>query len=93
MAKYQFFCLPNSNREKFTYLDMADEQFIEQKKQLLAAGFKVEDDVILAETDEKAVEHFKSNFIYVMEEYNNANFITALINAIINGYKSVFYKK
>ncbi|MEC6797056.1 hypothetical protein VXS03_08340 [Photobacterium sp. S4TG1] len=93
MAKYQFFCLPHSNREKFTYLDMADKQFITQKEQLLAAGFEVEDDVILADTNAEAVAHYKSNFIYVMEEYNNSNFITTMINLLISGYKTMINKK
>ncbi|MEC6813700.1 hypothetical protein VXS05_01210 [Photobacterium toruni] len=93
MAKYQFFCLPGSNRKKFTYLNMEDLQFIEQKKQLLDAGFEIEDDVIFAENSAEAVEHFKSNFIYVMEEYNNSNVITALVNLIMTGYKSIFNKK
>ncbi|SKC31321.1 MULTISPECIES: hypothetical protein [Photobacterium] len=93
MAKYQFFCLPHSNREKFTYLDMADKQFITQKQQLLAAGFEIEDDVIFADTSAEAVAHFKSNFIYVMEEYNNSNVITAMINLLICGYKAITNKR
>ena len=93
MAKYQFFCIPDSNRQQFTYVDMADEQFMEQKQQLLAAGFEVEDDVIFADTQEEAVEHFKSNFIYAVEEYNNANFLTAFASLVIIAYKKITKKR
>ncbi len=32
MAKYQFFCKPNSNRTEFTYLDMGSETYLFEKK-------------------------------------------------------------
>lgn len=33
--KYQFFCVPNTDRKKFTYLNMSSSSFIEEKKALL----------------------------------------------------------
>lgn len=34
MTKYQFFCIPDSNRQQFTYVDMADtpQQAVEHFK-------------------------------------------------------------
>ncbi|CZF82460.1 hypothetical protein [Grimontia marina] len=68
--KYQFFTIPNSNRQKFTYLDMASNTFLVEKDALLAQGYEVEDDSIYADSAHEAVEKYKSNYIHALEEYN-----------------------
>ncbi|KPA51379.1 hypothetical protein VT25_14705 [Photobacterium leiognathi subsp. mandapamensis] len=70
--KFQFFTLSN-DRKQFTFLDMSSSTFLKEKETLLSQGFEVLDDVIYAETSEEAVEHYKSNYIYVLEEYNRAS--------------------
>lgn len=70
MSKYQFFCKPNTKRKEFTFLNPVSDSFLQEKEQLLAQGFEVEDDYIYADTESEAIEKFKSNFIYVAEEYN-----------------------
>lgn len=70
--KYQFFTMPDSNRKQFTFLDMASETFLAEKESLLEQGFEVEDDSIYAENAEEAVEKYKSNYVYALEEYNTS---------------------
>ncbi|MBP2701371.1 hypothetical protein [Photobacterium lucens] len=70
--KFQFFTLSN-DRKQFTFLDMSSSTFLKEKETLLSQGFEILDDVIYAETSEEAVEHYKSNYIYVLEEYNRAS--------------------
>ncbi|MGF1725637.1 hypothetical protein [Photobacterium nomapromontoriensis] len=71
--KYQFFCIPDSNRKKFTFIDMSSDSFLTEKEVLLSQGFEVEDDVIYAENSKEAVEKFKSNYVYALEEYNTSS--------------------
>ncbi|UIP30568.1 hypothetical protein [Photobacterium sp. TLY01] len=80
--KYQFFCVPNTERKEFTYLNMSSSSFIEEKKALLRQGFEVEDDVIYAENPEEAVKKFRSNYVYHLEEYNaSTNIFYTLLHA------------
>lgn len=83
MSKYKFFVMPDSDRQQFTYLWMGSETFLKQKEQLLGQGFEVDGDVIFADTPEEAVQHFKSNFVYVTKEYNNANLVQSLIQYLV----------
>ncbi|BCS51249.1 hypothetical protein JUNP479_4056 [Aeromonas jandaei] len=46
MAKYQFFTMPDSNRQHYTFIDMASPTFLPEKEALLAQGFEVEEDFI-----------------------------------------------
>ncbi|MBP3139530.1 hypothetical protein ACTFQF_19270 [Aliivibrio fischeri] len=92
MAKYQFFCIPNSDRKKYTFLDMASESFLKEKSVILAQGFEVEDDVIYAETSEEAVEKFKSNFVYAVDEYGKADVSYGFAIFIQSIYKKLFKK-
>lgn len=46
MAKYQFFSIPASNRQQYTFIDMASPTFLIEKAALLAQGFEVEEDFI-----------------------------------------------
>lgn len=70
--KYQFFTVPNSKRQKFTYLDMASPTFMVEKENLLAQGFEVEEDSIYADSAQEAVEKYKSNYVCALEEYNTS---------------------
>ncbi|ACH63930.1 conserved hypothetical protein [Aliivibrio fischeri MJ11] len=92
MAKYQFFCIPNSDRKKYTFLDMASESFLKEKSAILAQGFEVEDDVIYAETSEEAVEKFQSNFVYAVDEYGKADVSYGFAIFIQSIYKKLFKK-
>lgn len=93
MAKYQFFCIPNSNRKQYTFLDMASSSFLQEKSAILDQGFEVEDDVIYADTPEDAVEKFKSNFIYAVDEYGKANVSYGFAVFLQSIYKMLFSKK
>ncbi|MFB9137603.1 hypothetical protein [Vibrio olivae] len=89
MSKYQFFCKPNDQRNDFTYLHMEDEQFVEQKAQLLAWGFEVEGDVIHASHPNEAIDKFESDFIYASEEYSNAQPAVGLYHFVMETYKQL----
>ncbi|MDF4434478.1 hypothetical protein P3441_23010 [Vibrio parahaemolyticus] len=89
MASYQFFCKPESERKEFTYLVMGTETFQEEKKQLLQLGFAVEDDVIHASSSEEAVEKFKSNYVYALDEYSNSYIAGGVATFIFETYKEV----
>lgn len=93
MAKYQFFCIPNSNRKQYTFLDMASSSFLQEKSAILDQGFEVEDDVIYADSSEEAVEKFKSNFIYAVDEYGKANVSYGFAVFLQSIYKLLFSKK
>ncbi|WP_305812014.1 hypothetical protein [Photobacterium leiognathi] len=68
MPKYQFFCLLDSNRKKFTYLDMENGSFLNEKQQLLDQGFEVCDSYILASTPQEAIDKFQSNYVYASQD-------------------------
>ncbi|GAB6262320.1 hypothetical protein [Photobacterium sp. R1] len=89
MAKYQFFCIPDSKRREFTYINMESDTYLAEKKQLLQSGFEVEDDVIYAKTPEEAVEKFRSNYIYALDEYNNSYPEGGLIKFMIESYQEI----
>ncbi|PQJ85058.1 hypothetical protein [Aliivibrio sifiae] len=92
MAKYQFFCIPNSERKQYTFLDMSSSTFRREKTEILEQGFEVEDDVIYADTAEKAVEKFKSNFIYAVDEYGKADASYGFAVFFQSLYKMMFTK-
>ena len=87
MPKYQFFCIPNSNRKKFTYIDMGSSSFLNEKQQLLDQGFEVDDSYILASTHQETIDKFKSNYTYVSQEYSNADPSAGLATFLIEIYK------
>ena len=89
MAKYQFFCKPNTNGKEFTYLDMSIDGFLEEKEALLSQGFEVSGDVIYSASTKEAVKQYKSNFVYVSEEYMKSNLITAIPLLLVEVYRSV----
>lgn len=93
MAKYQFFCIPNSDRKQYTFLDMASTSFLQEKSAILKQGFEVEDDVIYADNPEEAVDQFKSNFIYAVDEYGKSDASYGFAVFIQSIYKMLFKKK
>ncbi|MGF1689421.1 hypothetical protein L4C36_22630 [Photobacterium japonica] len=93
MAKYQFFCKPESNRREFTYLDMESNTFTQEKAQLLELGFEVEDDVFYADSLEEAVDKFKSNMLSPAGDYANSTPAGGVATFLFESYKSLFGKK
>ncbi|PQJ62802.1 MULTISPECIES: hypothetical protein [Photobacterium] len=90
--KFQFFTL-NNDRKQYTFIDMSSSTFLKEKEALLSQGFEVLDDVIYAETSEEAVEHYKSNFIYVLEEYNKADNPFYSVLLIFESIRDYFKRK
>ncbi|MGE6098112.1 hypothetical protein ACLH0B_02555 [Aeromonas salmonicida] len=73
MARYQFFSIPASNRQQYTFIDMASPTFLIEKEALLAQGFEVQEDFIDAASRSEAVEKYKSNFLYVADEVGKSD--------------------
>ncbi|WP_421271728.1 hypothetical protein [Aeromonas taiwanensis] len=73
MARYQFFSVPASNRQQYTYIDMASPSFLTEKAALLAQGFEVQEDFIDAANPTEAVEKYKSDFLYVADEVGKSD--------------------
>ncbi|EQB2602582.1 hypothetical protein [Aeromonas salmonicida] len=73
MARYQFFSIPASNRQQYTFIDMASPTFLTEKEALLAQGFEVQEDFIDAASRSEAVEKYKSNFLYVADEMGKSD--------------------
>ncbi|WP_421323694.1 hypothetical protein [Aeromonas sp. 604176] len=73
MAKYQFFSIPASNRQQYTFIDMASPTFLTEKAALLTQGFEVEEDFIDAANPREAVEKYRSNFLYVADEIGKSD--------------------
>ena len=46
MAGYPFFTIPASNRQQYTFIDMASPTLLHEKAALLTQGFEVEEDFI-----------------------------------------------
>lgn len=84
MAKYQFFCLPETERRDFTFLDMASSTFQEEKAQLLKAGFIVDDDVIYADSPEEATDKFRSHFTHAVGDYAHAHVAGGMAAGLMN---------
>ncbi|EAR57286.1 hypothetical protein SKA34_06000 [Photobacterium sp. SKA34] len=91
--KFQFFTL-NNDRSQFTFLDMSSSTFHKEKEILLSQNYEVLDDIIYAKTSEEAVEHYKSDYIYVLEETTKAiNPLYSLILFIIESTRAYFKRK
>ncbi|WFC15606.1 hypothetical protein [Aeromonas salmonicida] len=73
MARYQFFSIPASNRQQYTFIDMASPTFLTEKEALLAQGFEVQEDFIDAASRSEAVEKYKSNFLHVADEMGKSD--------------------
>ncbi|MBC7003415.1 hypothetical protein BIZ37_12690 [Photobacterium sp. BZF1] len=93
MAKYQFFCKPDSKQKSFTFVEMGSASFSAEKQQLLEMGFEVEEDVIYADSKEEAVDKFKSNFLAPLDDYTNSHPVTAVVTFIFETLKAIRGKK
>ncbi|MFQ2103538.1 hypothetical protein ACK33R_03845 [Aeromonas rivipollensis] len=93
MARYQFFSIPASNRQQYTYVDMASPSFLTEKAALLAQGFEVEEDFIDAHSREEAVEKYKSDFLYVADEVGKSDSSYAAASALMEMGKKLFGRK
>lgn len=83
MARYQFFSIPASNRQQYTYVDMASPSFLTEKAELLAQGFEVQEDFIDATSPQEAVEKYKSDFLYVADEVGKSDEAYAVATALL----------
>ncbi|MGY4024964.1 hypothetical protein ACW5WQ_03245 [Aeromonas rivuli] len=97
MSKYQFF-RQGQDPASVTFLLMSSPSFLPEKEQLLAQGFEVVGDYIQADSDQEALEKFRSGMLEPLEEYTKATeagglyyFITGLweaLNKRVKGTKS-----
>lgn len=90
--KFQFFTL-NNDRSQFTFLDMSSSTFHKEKEVLLSQNYEVLDDVIYAKSSEEAVEHYKSNYMYLLEATKATNPLYSLILFFIESARAYFKRK
>lgn len=93
MARYQFFSVPASRRQQYTYVDMTSPTFLIEKEALLAQGFEVEEDFIDAATPREAVEKYKSDFLYVADEIGKSDESYAAATAMLEMGKQIIGRK
>lgn len=93
MARYQFFSIPASNRQQYTFIDMASPSFLTEKTALLAQGFEVQEDFIDAASPREAVEKYKSDFLYVADEVGKSDSSYAAASALMEMGKRLFGRK
>ncbi|MGY3889173.1 hypothetical protein ACW5W6_05650 [Aeromonas mytilicola] len=93
MARYPFFSIPASNRQQYTFIDMASPSFLTEKAALLAQGFEVQEDFIDAASPREAVEKYKSDFIYVADEVGKSDSSYAAVSALMEMGKRLFGRK
>lgn len=93
MARYQFFSIPASNRQQYTFIDMASPTFLLEKEALLAQGFEVREDFIDAQSPTEAVEKYQSGFLYVADEIGKSDEAYAAATALLEAGKGLFDRK
>lgn len=93
MARYQFFSVPASRRQQYTYVDMASPTFLTEKEALLTQGFEVEEDFIDAATPREAVEKYRSGFLYVADEIGKSDEAYAAATALLEMGKKILGRK
>lgn len=93
MARYQFFSVPASRRQQYTYVDMASPTFLTEKEALLTQGFEVEEDFIDAATPREAVEKYRSGFLYVADEIGKSDETYAAATALLEMGKKFLGRK
>lgn len=87
MFEYQFFGKPNAKKGSFIYLIVGNERYLAEKEQLLKLGFEMEGKPIAAETLEQAIEAFRTNYIYEIEEYSYSSvFGEDVENFVVESY-------
>ena len=93
MARYPFFSIPASNRQQYTFIDMASPSFLTEKAALLAQGFEVQEDFIYAASPQEAVEKYKSDVLYVADEVGKSDSSYAAASALMEMGKRLFGRK
>lgn len=93
MARYQFFTIPASNRQQYTFIDMASPTFLSEKAALLTQGFEVEEDFIDATSPRESVEKYQSNFLYVADEIGKSDSSYAAAAAMLELGKGLLGNK
>lgn len=93
MARYQFFSIPASNRQQYTFIDMASPTFLIEKEALLAQGFEVQEDFIDAQSPTEAVKKYQSGFLYVADEIGKSDEAYAAATALLEAGKGLFDRK
>lgn len=93
MARYPFFSIPASNRQQYTFIDMASPSFLTEKAALLAQGFEVQEDFIYAASPQEAVEKHRSDFLYVADEVGKSDSSYAAVSALMEMGKRLFGRK
>ena len=93
MARYPFFSIPASNRQQYTYVDMASPSFLTEKAALLAQGFEVQEDFIYAASPQEAVEKYKSDVLYVADEVGKSDSRYTAASALMEMGKRLFGRK
>ncbi len=93
MARYPFFSIPASNRQQYTFIDMASPSFLTEKAALLAQGFEVQEDFIYAASPQEAVEKYKSDVLYVADEVGKSDSRYTAASALMEMGKRLFGRK
>lgn len=93
MARYPFFSIPASNRQQYTFIDMASPSFLTEKAALLAQGFEVQEDFIYAASPQEAVEKHRSDFLYVADEMGKSDSRYTAASALMEMGKRLFGRK
>ncbi|AVP94833.1 hypothetical protein [Aeromonas rivipollensis] len=93
MARYPFFSIPASNRQQYTFIDMASPSFLTEKAALLAQGFEVQEDFIYAASPQEAVEKHRSDFLYVADEVGKSDSRYTAASALMEMGKRLFGRK
>ncbi len=93
MARYPFFSIPASNRQQYTFIDMASPSVLTEKAVLLAQGFEVQEGFIYAASPQEAVEKYKSDFLYVADEVGKSDSSYAAVSALMEMGKRLFGRK
>ena len=93
MARYPFFSIPASNRQQYTFIDMASPSFLTEKAALLAQGFEVQEDFIYAASPQEAVEKYKSDVLYVADEVGKSDSSYTAASALMEMGKRLFGRK
>lgn len=93
MARYPFFTIPASNRQQYTFIDMASPTLLHEKAALLTQGFEVEEDFIDATHPREAADKYRSNFLYVADEIGKSDSSYTAVIAMLEPGKGLLGNK
>ncbi|MFM7967220.1 hypothetical protein ACF2JD_02115 [Aeromonas sp. A-5] len=93
MARYPFFSIPASNRQQYTFIDMASPSFLTEKAAPLAQGFEVQEGFIYAASPQEVVEKHRSDFLYVADEVGKSDSRYTAASALMEMGKRLLGRK